>query len=592
MFQPKNLSHSSPTPRREKSKDLKDLVKFPKKTDKKKKKKKSSVDKSSEKRKDSGKSSGKSSVSTEKRKDSGKSSSKSSVSSPKKRRVPKRRLSDVTEDGVISALVEVDSRKSNKKNLVSKGPPPVDSTVKRLDTSLSDYAVGDHKRDVITVQESSRSRSERRRTTRSKRAGSTSCVRERKSLFQSSDSGDMSGMLEVKILGIEDGIFGEFTRRKILRTTFGRQLFKTKVTKVGIDPASDTYFKLFSRELDGEIKFSLHGAKKVLLGEATMVLNNLVSGRSQDFWLTVDFTHPDVVCFQEENPGATYKINISIQHTGAEEGEYDELKKENFFDRYTLGDKIGHGAFATVHRTTNKATGEEFAVKMIDISQHSKNELKKLKREIEIMTKLESEYIIGLQETFYDDDNMFIVLELAKSELFDFVVERDHLSEDQTREIIKQLLKGVDHMHRRGVAHRDLKLENILVTDLEKLTIKISDFGLSKEFSKSQLLTACGTPEYVAPEVLLSKPYDQSADIWSIGVITYMLLSGCPPFYGADQDTIFSRILHVNFHFSIPIFKEISNEAKSFISALLVYNPDRRPTARQCLSAPWFRKEN
>eukprot|EP01129_Flabellula_baltica_P017017 TRINITY_DN929_c0_g2_i3.p1 TRINITY_DN929_c0_g2~~TRINITY_DN929_c0_g2_i3.p1 ORF type:complete len:392 (+),score=74.25 TRINITY_DN929_c0_g2_i3:579-1754(+) len=379
---------------------------------------------------------------------------------------------------------------------------------------------------------------------------------------------------------------------KVLRTTFGRQLFKTKVTKVGIDPASDTYFKLFARELDGEIKFSLHGAKKVLLGEVTIFLNDLTSGLEQDIWLDLNFTHPEVLSYLSVNPDAAYRIHISIHHTGTVEGKYEEPKTEDFFDRYTLGEKIGQGAFASVYRATHKTTEEAFAVKMIDISKHSRSDLKKLQREIEIMSKLDSEHIIKFHDTFFDSEHMFIILELAKSELFDFVVERDHLTEDQTRNIIKQLLKGVDHMHKKGVAHRDLKLENILITsnDEENPTIKISDFGLSKEFSKTQLLTACGTPEYVAPEVLLSKPYDQSADIWSIGVITYMLLSGCPPFFGADQDTIFSKILHVNFHFSIPIFKEISNDAKSFISALLVYNPDRRPTARQCLSAPWFLK--
>jgi len=143
-------------------------------------------------------------------------------------------------------------------------------------------------------------------------------------------------------------------------------------------------------------------------------------------------------------------------------------------------------------------------------------------------------------------------------------------------------------MHEKGIAHRDLKPENLLVTGEQNDLIKISDFGLSKDFGKENLKTSCGTPDYVAPEVLRGTSYDHSVDIWSIGVITYILLCGFPPFYGNTEQQIFNKILRAEYDFPSPDWDHISEEAKEFIKALLVLNPNDRPSAKECIESPWI----
>eukprot|EP01125_Pyxidicula_operculata_P001100 TRINITY_DN10_c0_g1_i3.p1 TRINITY_DN10_c0_g1~~TRINITY_DN10_c0_g1_i3.p1 ORF type:complete len:224 (+),score=79.08 TRINITY_DN10_c0_g1_i3:645-1316(+) len=194
------------------------------------------------------------------------------------------------------------------------------------------------------------------------------------------------------------------------------------------------------------------------------------------------------------------------------------------------------------------------------------------------MRKLKHKNIIALHEVFDESDKIYLVMELVTGgELFDQIVSRGTYSERDAAGIIRQILEAVDYMHRNGVAHRDLKPENLLCSGPDNSEIKITDFGLSKDFASAQLKTSCGTPDYVAPEVLMGKQYDNSVDIWSIGVITYILLCGFPPFYGTTDQQIFEKILK-------------SDEAKDFIKAILVLDHEKRPTAADCLEAPWIEK--
>jgi len=215
-------------------------------------------------------------------------------------------------------------------------------------------------------------------------------------------------------------------------------------------------------------------------------------------------------------------------------------------------------------------------------------ELNLLKREIDIMKKLKHPNIISLENVFDEGDNLYLVIELATGgELFDQIIAKGSYSEKDAAVIVRQILDAVSYMHSHGIAHRDLKPENLLVTG--DGVIKISDFGLSKDFGSGEnLKTSCGTPDYVAPEVLKGAPYDSAVDIWSIGVINYILLCGFPPFYGTTDKQIFDKILKAEYSFPSPDWDEISNEGKQFISALLVLNPNDRPTATQCIQAPWI----
>jgi calcium/calmodulin-dependent protein kinase I len=176
--------------------------------------------------------------------------------------------------------------------------------------------------------------------------------------------------------------------------------------------------------------------------------------------------------------------------------------------------------------------------------------------------------------------------------LFDHIVARGQYSEKDAANIVRQILEGVSYMHNNGIAHRDLKPENLLAMDDNCDIVKISDFGLSKEFlGDNNLHTACGTPEYAAPEVVSAMgTYDHAVDIWSIGVITYILLCGYPPFYdpGEQQGKLFEQITAGRYEFPSGDWDGISAEAKDFIRNILVTDPQRRMTSKQCLQHSWL----
>jgi len=222
--------------------------------------------------------------------------------------------------------------------------------------------------------------------------------------------------------------------------------------------------------------------------------------------------------------------------------------------------------------------------------EQTDEELKLLQREIDIMRKLKHQNIIALFEVFDEKDFIYLVMELVTGgELFDQIVSRGTYSEADAATIIRQILEAVEYMHENGIAHRDLKPENLLCSGPSNEVIKVTDFGLSKDFATASLRTSCGTPDYVAPEVLKGQPYDNSVDIWSIGVITYILLCGFPPFYGNNDQQIFEKILKADYDFPSPDWDTISAEAKEFISAILVLDCNKRPNAKEALAAPWLR---
>jgi len=262
-------------------------------------------------------------------------------------------------------------------------------------------------------------------------------------------------------------------------------------------------------------------------------------------------------------------------------------------DFYSMGDKIGKGAFSTVYEALEKSSGEKYAVKVIN-RKFIKQKL--LDREIEIMTKIRHDNILFCKAVFETDQQIFLVLELVKGgELYDRIVEDGEFNEDEAKEIVFQILSAVEYLHKNQIAHRDLKPENILCstrsngTGFRQESIKVADFGLSKMFDRELLLSQCGSPTYVAPEVLLAIPYDQSVDMWAIGVITYVMLTGCFPFFeeGNNYKALYQKIINIDFTF--PDDPPMSNEVKDFISKLLVRDPAKRATIEQCKEHVWLK---
>jgi len=155
-------------------------------------------------------------------------------------------------------------------------------------------------------------------------------------------------------------------------------------------------------------------------------------------------------------------------------------------------------------------------------------------------------------------------------ELFDKIVEKGQYTENEASTIVKKMLSAVEYLHTQGIAHRDLKPENLLLKSTSDTEVMISDFGLSKIVSQQSIMdTACGTPYYVAPEVLLSTGYDKEVDLWSVGVITYLLLCGFPPFYGESLPEVFEQIMKADYDFPDPYWTDISSEAKDLIKKII-----------------------
>jgi len=273
-------------------------------------------------------------------------------------------------------------------------------------------------------------------------------------------------------------------------------------------------------------------------------------------------------------------------------GRSDKKPKKNVTECFEISDLIGRGGSSQVRKGKNKKTGEIVAVKIIEKRQNDPEKLIKVKNEIELMQKLNHKNIVCLKDVFEDendDGKIYMVMEFVSGgELFDHIVNRGHYSEHDAALVIRQIIEAVAYLHSNNIAHRDLKPENLLCTGPNNEIIKVADFGLSKEFDDS-METMCGTPDYVAPEVLRGNGYTNAVDIWSIGVVTYVMLCGSPPFYGSDDKEVFLKILQADFKFFSPEWDSISQEAKEFISVLLVLDPYRRPTAVQCLDAPWIK---
>ncbi|XP_036955513.1 calcium/calmodulin-dependent protein kinase type 1 isoform X1 [Acanthopagrus latus] len=179
---------------------------------------------------------------------------------------------------------------------------------------------------------------------------------------------------------------------------------------------------------------------------------------------------------------------------------------------------------------------------------------------------------------------------VSGGELFDRIIEKGFYTEKDASKLIQQILDAVKYLHDMGIVHRDLKPENLLYYSMdEDSKIMISDFGLSKiEGSGSVMSTACGTPGYVAPEVLAQKPYSKAVDCWSIGVIAYILLCGYPPFYDENDAKLFEQILKAEYEFDSPYWDDISDSAKDFIVHLMEKDPHVRYTCDQALQHPWI----
>ncbi|XP_042014083.1 calcium-dependent protein kinase 17-like [Salvia splendens] len=268
---------------------------------------------------------------------------------------------------------------------------------------------------------------------------------------------------------------------------------------------------------------------------------------------------------------------------------------EDINKHYTIGEEVGRGEFGVTHLCTDKKTGEQFACKII--AKHkleSKEDMEDVRREVQIMYHLTGqENIVDLKGAYEDAHSVHLVMELCGGgELFDRIVTKGHYTEKEAATLMRTIVQIVHTCHMMGVIHRDLKPENFLMLNKdEDSPVKATDFGLSVFYKPGdELNDVVGSAYYIAPEVL-KRSYGAEADVWSIGVMLYILLSGVPPFWAESEAEIFNAILEGHVDFSADPWPTISNGAKDLVSKILASDPTQRLTAAQVLNHPWIKEE-
>lgn len=261
-------------------------------------------------------------------------------------------------------------------------------------------------------------------------------------------------------------------------------------------------------------------------------------------------------------------------------------------DKYEVQGEIGRGKFAVVKRCVNKENGHVVAAKCIRKRRRGKSCREEILREVVMLEMaLEHPRLVDLKEVFETQSELILITEYCSGgELFTECVIEESFSETDVAHLMVQILEGLVYLHERNIVHLDLKPQNILLTEpYPRGTIKLCDLGFACLVNTGEdICDIIGTPDYVAPEVLSYEPLGLYTDMWSLGVLTYVMLTAYSPFCGKTQNETFLNISQVNLDFPDNLFSHISQEAQDFICKLLVKEPSERLTAKQCLEHPWI----
>jgi serine/threonine protein kinase len=259
--------------------------------------------------------------------------------------------------------------------------------------------------------------------------------------------------------------------------------------------------------------------------------------------------------------------------------------------KYDFDGEIARGKYGVVFRAASKKTKEQVAVKVMLKKGNKKDDVE---REVNVLKKLNHPSILGFHDYHECGAEFVLVMEMLHGgELFDYLTQKDFLNEGEATHYMKQILEGVAYAHSKSIVHLDLKPENIVLKDKSAEQLKIIDFGTAQDLSINPRPTVMvGTPEFIAPEVLNLEPCTPAADMWAIGVVAYVLLTGMSPFLGdTDMETI-QNISEGEYEFPDPCpedgYEDITDLAKQFINSVLAQQPKKRLSASDCLTHAWI----
>jgi len=285
---------------------------------------------------------------------------------------------------------------------------------------------------------------------------------------------------------------------------------------------------------------------------------------------------------EKSNSGSERRASVDSSH---------DFFKANLFERvYNLGEEIAVGRYSKIYHCTNKETKEEWAAKVVKHAELPKEELEALQVEIDILRQLSHPNVIKLHEMFVEETETILVLELVMGgTLFDQIVQKDMYTEEEVRELVVPLLSTVSYIHENQIVHRDLKPENILLTTADDSAgFKICDFNFAAFASQIKKGEGIGTHGYASPEMCTGSEHSTKTDIWSIGVIVYILLGGYVPFHGADQSELSENVCQGHYEFHSPQWDRISESAKDFVKQMLEVDQNKRKSADELLQHEWI----
>ncbi|EAS04135.3 calcium-dependent kinase (macronuclear) [Tetrahymena thermophila SB210] len=303
---------------------------------------------------------------------------------------------------------------------------------------------------------------------------------------------------------------------------------------------------------------------------------------------------------KQSQPNGVNPISFATQKSDQKQNVSEDFKiqknmvrisTQDILDSYTIGKVIGEGGFGTVCLVRHKTTQIDRAMKMIPKKKLNKSDEDKLFEELAILRQIDHPCIVKVFEHFQDEKYHYLISEYCTGgELFERIKDVSPFTEKVAAGYMKQILSAISYCHINNIVHRDLKPENILFdSKATNSNLKVIDFGASTKFDHNEKLTKrIGTPFYVAPEILTKKPYDEKCDVWSLGVIMYILLCGYPPFWGQTDQEIYEKVKKGKFEFYDEDWADRSSDAKDLISKMLQYDPKDRISATEAYAHPWI----
>lgn len=261
-------------------------------------------------------------------------------------------------------------------------------------------------------------------------------------------------------------------------------------------------------------------------------------------------------------------------------------------ENYTMGGKLGEGGYSIVNLATHKTTKEQVAVKIVKRKNIDMEDEEALRQEVAILKELDHPSVTKLFDYYEETANFYLVMEyLDGGELFDRIVKKTIYTEKEARDLVFILLSAIKYLHDKDIIHRDLKPENLLLKSKgDDGDVKLADFGFAVKCEGDNITSQCGTPGYIAPEILRKKSYGKSVDMWSFGVILFILLGGYPPFIDDNQVQLFRKICRAEYQFHPEYWAGVSSEAKHLIQGLLTLDVKKRLTVDQALAHKWMGK--